>query len=60
MLLQEFRMINSPTFPLLILYCVHKIKLKLIHSDKRVLEILMKMKTTLVQNIHLTLSLIHI
>jgi len=46
MLLQEFRMINSPTFPLLILYCVHKIKLKLIHIDKRVLEILMKIKST--------------
>ena len=51
-------MINSPTFPLLffhvVLGCTHKIKLKLMHSDKKVLEILMKMKTTLVQNIHLT------
>jgi len=41
-------MINSPTFPLLffnvLLGCAHKIKLELMHSDKTILEILMKMK----------------
>jgi len=48
-LLQEFRAINSPTFPLLfffvvVLGCAYKIKLELIHIDKTLLEILMKMK----------------
>jgi len=41
-------MINSPTFPLLffgvVLGYAHKIKLELIHSDKTVLKIWMKMK----------------
>jgi len=48
MLLQEFRIINSPTFPLLffivVLGCAYKIKLELIHIDKTLLEILIKMK----------------
>jgi len=43
-------MINFSTFPLLFFYVLlgyaHKIKLKLMHSDKKVLEILMKMKST--------------
>jgi len=47
-LLQVFRVINSPTFPFLflvvVLCCTYKIKLELIHIDKTLLKILMKMK----------------